>query len=660
MRLCCLALLLAIGCERKGDTIPPTTGGTVPEVESAPPPDPPEPAPVVLPDVEALRAAATAAAHKAQVEVAPFAPGPRVGTPQKGRRRMPWTAVLYKGIDPEAKPYLVDKSTTYFERLPRASIASNGKLTLQWRTRTAAPRAIVYLGLRVEADPIAGPRFRNYASETTKRATRDHQLTVDARALLNPRFDVSGVIERGFGEIVWQVEQFVPEVGTTVIYDGRTAFRIEGGRLIQQPTVLVGPLVHLLDGAGFVVSFETDVPTAGAVAVGDRLPRVSAQAGTRHEIKVDGLEPGTRYAYQVSVSNGAEASVAPAREVQTRGEAGPVVVAIMSDSRAGHGPGLVNHSGVNALTLQTLLTDAYNRDAEAIFFPGDLINGYTTHPDDYDFQLRAWLRLVSGVGGSRPIYTGMGNHEAVMDQWSDGLALARSDAASAEARFAALMTNPGGAPPPEAETAPAYDETVYAVDIGGVHFVMLNTNYWVTNEPGHERLGGAGNREGVLMDGQLQWLEKDLAAARKSGVDHIVVLGHEPAFPAGGHTKDAMWYRGALPEVNAMRERFWEILAKHRVLAYVSGDEHNYSRALIGNETVKGAARSVYSVITGGCGAPYYALDPPDAYADRIQAFSPEQHYTLWTFEDGEPPRLQVVGISGDTIEDVELTEAGG
>jgi hypothetical protein len=121
-----------------------------------------------------------------------------------------------------------------------------------------------------------------------------------------------------------------------------------------------------------------------------------------------------------------------------------------------------------------------------------------------------------------------------------------------------------------------------------------------------------------------------------------------------------MWWNGELADVNAMRERFWKLLAAHHVLAYVSGDEHNYSRALIGPETVKGAAGSVYSVISGGCGAPYYAKDPPAAYADRIQAFSPEQHFTLWTFAEGTPPRLQVVGLTGNVIEDVKLTEAGG
>ena len=161
------------------------------------------------------------------------------------------------------------------------------------------------------------------------------------------------------------------------------------------------------------------------------------------------------------------------------------------------------------------------------------------------------------------------------------------------------------------------------------------------------------------MDGQMQWLEEDLAQARENGAEHIVVMGHEPSFPAGGHIKDAMWWYGEIPEVNAMRERFWKALAKHDVVAYVSGDEHNYSRALIGPETVQGAEGSVYSVISGGSGAPYYAKAPPKAYADRVQAFSAQQHVTIWTFEGGKPPHLDVIGLTGEVIESLDLTEAG-
>ena len=448
-----------------------------------------------------------------------------------------------------------------------------------------------------------------------------------------------------------------------MLAEGRAAFRLEpkeeSFELVQLPTVVLGPFVHQVSEKRFIVSFETDVETTAAIAVADRTPTVSQRSGRRHEITIDGLEAGTTYAYQVAVSDGVETSVAPARKVRTRSDSGPVRIAILSDSRSGVGPGREAYAGVNATVLSGLLAIAQRSGVEAIFFPGDLIDGYSTHVDDYVHEMKTWLRVAEPVAGSLPIYTGMGNHEAIVDMKADGVSLSKPGKDSAEARFASLMVNPKGAPPPEAEGAPSYDETVYSVDLGDVHLVMLNTNYWRTSHPGHPRNGGAGNREGYIMDGQMQWLEDDLSAARAAGAKQIVVLGHEPAFPVGGHIKDAMWWHAEIDVVNVMRERFWKILAEHDVLAYVSGDEHNYSRALIGPETVSGSKGSVYSVISGGSGAPYYAKLPPQEYAAQVRAFSAQQHVTLWTFEEGKPPHLEVIGLSGEVIESLDLTEAG-
>ncbi len=656
------ALLSAMACEarRPATRVPIATESTptIPTRADPPSRERSSASAVVLPSPDAAKRAALAAAVAAGVRPSPFGRGDTIGDPQPGRRRMPWTTVLYKGVDDKREPYLVDTSVTYWAKLPAATLHADGKVTIAWRTRTNAPRGIVYLGLRVEADPIAAPRFREFATEDLRRPAREHRVTHSLGRTLDRRYDVSGALERGYGELVWQVEQFIPEVGTTVLYDGRTAFRREGEALVQQPTIVLGPHVHQVTPESFIVSFETDVPTAAAVAVADRVPKVSTDKGRRHEILVEGLAPRTRYAYQVAVSDGVEASVAPPREVTTRAREGTVKVAIMSDSRAGIGGGLHAYDGTNAGALRPLVTSSLRRGAQAIFFVGDLVNGYVTHPQDFDHQLRTWLKVVEGVGGTIPIYTGMGNHEAVLDQWSDGKALGRTGAMSTEARFAALMVNPGGAPPPERDEAPPYDETVYSVDLGRVHFVMLNTNYWPSSHPGHERYQGAGNREGYLMDGQLAWLDRDLAAARERGAEHIVVMGHEPAFPVAGHAKDAMWWNGEHADVNAMRERFWKLMASHGVLAYVAGDEHNYSRALIGPETVAGAQTSIHSIVTGGCGAPYYAQDTPEAYRDRVRAFDPQQHYTMWTFAPGKPPRLQAIGLTGEVLDDVELTVA--
>ncbi len=665
-----LLLCVGVGCQPASVTTTPTE--PTPDAACAcedkpaaaePQVDAPVVAPPVAVDIEGLRAAALAAAASASLKPTPIKPGRRRAVPKKGVQRISdWTALRALAEKP-GEPRPVDWASMYFTVLPTATLATDGKLSVQWETRTRSPAAVAYAGLRVEEDPFSPPRYRTHDIESRRGDGRTHVVSGALDGLFKPKYDVNTTRERGYGEFAWQIEQYEPEKGSTVLFESRTAFRMQSSgdryEVIQQPTVVLGPFVHQVSEHRFIVSFETDVKTAAAVAVGGRTPVVSSEPSRRHEIVVDGLDAATSYAYQVAVSDGVETSVAPPRTMRTRSRTGPVRVAILSDSRSGIGPGHHAYSGVNANVLGGLFAIAHRSNVEAIFFPGDLIDGYATHVDDYDYELGTWLRVAEPVGGSLPIYTGMGNHESLVDMWSDGVSLDKPGEDSAEARFAARMVNPGGAPEPEAEGAPSYDETVYSVDLGDVHLVMLNTNYWRTSHPGHPRNEGKGNREGFVMDGQMKWLEEDLARAREAGAKHIVVMGHEPSFPVGGHTKDAMWWHGEIPEVNAMRERFWSILAKHDVLAYVSGDEHNYSRALIGPETVKGAKGSVYSVISGGSGAPYYAKLPPKEYAERVQAFSAQQHVTLWTFEDGKSPRLEVIGLSGEVIESLELTEAG-
>ena len=603
-----------------------------------------------VPDAGALRAAA--ATLGAELTPPEPGPGPEWSPLAEGTR---WVPDLWN-LDPsEPDPVPVEGFDLLLRRAPWASLAADGTLTLSWETRMPTPMGRIYLGARVEEDPLMGPRHRKSRAESLEGSATDHSVDYALPKLVKPVYDVNGVLARGYGEVDWRVEVFHPDSGTTRLYDGRTAFAVDGDTWSPLPTVVLGPNLDLLTDEGAVISFETDVPTVATVEVGG-LPRVSStEPSTRHELRIDGLAPGRPYTYQVAVADARGASVTPARSFTTRKPDAPVRVAILSDSRSGAAPGLEAHLGVNAQVLSELFQDAARSGVEAIFFPGDLIDGYTTSADSFDLQLRSWHQATGPVHGSVPVYTGMGNHEALCDSWTDRVQIDKSGDESAEAHFASLVVNPSGAPGPEAEGAPSYDETVYRWVIGDVHFVMLNTNYWWTSHPGHERLDGRGNREGFLMDGQLDWLQTQLAQAREEGAAHIVVMGHEPAFPAGGHAEDGMWWNGEIDEVNRMRERFWSLLSEHQVLAYVTGDEHNYSRALIGSETVPGATTPVWSIISGGAGAPYYAQDTPEAYRDRVQAFSTQQHWLSWTFE-GERAVLEVHGRTGEIIETVELS----
>lgn len=651
--LCCLALCLGPGCRPPVPATPDAPAGDGETTATTRRPLPSASAP----RVGALLEEASSVAQAAGLTGASVPSPPSFGARVPGVQRITGRWHPQPDLPPHKTPYLVDRIEVIFKRPPQATVVQDpvlgDALRIAFTTRAPTERAAAYAGMRLAEDGVALPRYREYHVEPKPGRRTAHAIQFGLAELLDPRTDVDGIRARGYGDVEWQVEVPYPDSGSTVLYSGRLSVNLEDGAILAAPTVLLGPLVHQVTETSAVISIETDVPVVAVVA-GANVVAQSTTPGTRHEIVLEDLPPGHRVPYRVAIADGRHTSVTPERTLTTL-RPGPLTIAILSDSRSGVGPGMTSYNAVNASVLHGLFVGAYRRGAEAIFFPGDLIDGYVAHVDDYDWQLRAWLSVVEGVHGQIPVYTGMGNHEALVDVWSDGMVLDKRGPDSAEARFAALMVNPPGAPPPETNGAPPYDETVYSVDIKGVHVVMLNTNYWYTRQPGDPRLGGKGNREGVLMEGQLSWLASDLEAAHERNVEHIVVLGHEPAFPVGGHAKDGMWWNNAIPEVNAMRERFWRLLAEHDVVAYVAGDEHNYSRTSIGPETVPGAKRSVHSIISGGAGAPYYALAPPAQYADRVQAFSGEQHFTLWTFTPGENPRLQVYGLTGNLIEDVTL-----
>src|SRR5690606_2608310 len=152
---------------------------------------------------------------------------------------------------------------------------------------------------------------------------------------------------------------------------------------------------------------------------------------------------------------------------------------------------------------------------------------------------------------------------------------------SSEDIFAREFVNPTNGPPPEREGLPPYLENVYSFDYGRVHFVSVNTNYWTSSRPGE-----LGNREGYVMDKQMEWLRKDLEDARANGAGFIFGYTHEPGYPNGGHVGDGMYWRGRIASMNERRTAFWQLMSDFEVSAVFHGDEHNYSRLLIDEQMV--------------------------------------------------------------------------
>jgi len=140
-------------------------------------------------------------------------------------------------------------------------------------------------------------------------------------------------------------------------------------------------------------------------------------------------------------------------------------------------------------------------------------------------------------------------------------------------------------------------ELQYSFQHEGSWFVGLNTD-----------------RPGKRRTPDLAWLEVRLLAAKAAGAEHVFVFGHEPAFAVTGRE-----------DILRDADKFWGLLTRFEVDAYICGHEHLYGRA---------SRAGVLQVITGGAGAPLFPLWGAEGFEVALGTY----HLTEWRV-DG--PRVE-------------------
>jgi hypothetical protein len=205
---------------------------------------------------------------------------------------------------------------------------------------------------------------------------------------------------------------------------------------------------------------------------------------------------------------------------------------------------------------------------------------------------------------------------------------------------------------------------VYSFLHDNVAMVVLNSDYWFNPSIAQSQLIG-GNYHGYVMDNQLRWLSETLDRLEANpAIDHVFLTVHTPIFPNGGHVSDDMWYGGSnaprpvvagKPVGKGIIERRDEILSlidgHRKVLAVLTGDEHNYNRLQVG-PTVNiyppawtGARlairRGFFQINNGAAGAPYYAQEQTP-WSAFVSGFSTQNALCLF-YVEGRRVRLEVV-----------------
>ncbi|MHC4137103.1 MAG: metallophosphoesterase family protein [Planctomycetota bacterium] len=481
------------------------------------------------------------------------------------------------------------------------------------------------------------------------------------------------------------------------VYDTFVRFDRAGTKL---PTLLEGPLVNLVqsdDPTRVVISFVTDRPVEAAVEVNDRTFR-NGEAATRHEITVTGLQPATAYRYHVRI--GDRIATHTFRTAPPMGE-GTVRFAYCGDSREGVGGGSRALMGVNYTVLHQLMGVVYARGAAFILMGGDLVNGYTTSPDDFRLQLHAWKQAMMGFWRERAVYPAMGNHESLLRNFDTGgkygILLDRWPYAteSAEAVFADEFVNPRNGPQASDPRRPTYIENVYSFHYGPVKLICFNNNYWIS----YAAALTGGCPEGYLMEDQVLWIEREVKAGQADPqVKYILLYAQEPVFPNGGHVRDSMWHggdnrvraftfhpepKGLVPAAAGLvevRNRLARLVAAHpKVAAVLGADEHAYHKVLIDKNVPTGIPKeddengdgkletatplrdlkhATWYVVCGGGGAPYYSeqVTPWNRYwlheAKDPSRYAYSSQHNILLFEAGAKGiSLEVLNPYGEVID---------
>ncbi len=497
------------------------------------------------------------------------------------------------------------------------------------------------------------------------------------------KYDMVGWEKKRKGTIGYRVQS---KKGT-LLYDGKVSFKVESSSFIVDCTIMEGPFVNNVTPKSAIISFTTNQKIIASVKVGDKT--FSGKKPTRnHEVEINGLSPNTQYEYVVEYSgNEQNYSFKTAPKLGSRM---PFTFAYASDSRNGQGGGERNLYGTNFYIMKKIMALANFKQASFFQFSGDLINGYLPDIGEINLQYANWKRAVEPFGHYFPIYKSMGNHESLMrvfkDKENHGIYIDRFpfNTESTEAIFAKNFVLPENGPLSEDDSKydpskkeidfPSYKENVYYYCYDNVAIVVLNSNYLYA--PSTDQIPfSSGGLHAYIMDQQLEWLKLTLKTLEKdNNIDHIFITQHTPIFPNGGHVGDDMWYNGNndfRPYVNGQmlekgiierRDQLLDLIVNksNKVVAILTGDEHNYARTEIGTKTniypesysykkIK-LKRTVHQINNGAAGAPYYAQEETP-WTPMVSGFTTQNALVFFHIE-GNKVEMEV--LNPDTLEEVD------
>jgi hypothetical protein len=326
----------------------------------------------------------------------------------------------------------------------------------------------------------------------------------------------------------------------------------------SNPAVRFGPVAgeagQRVDGEAVVIRVSPDSkePTD--------LPRLhSAPPGTyQYEARLTGLEPDTRYYYEVL--DGSQVLISgPEYYFETspqKGYAAPTGIWVVGDSGTGGAEAASVYKSMREYTaLKSYAVDL-------MLHLGDMAYG---SGQDHEFQ-RNFFDLYQPTLRNTVCWPTMGNHEGRTSNGETGIG----------PYFDAYVVPMHG----ESGGIPSGTESYYSFDYGRIHFIVLNS-YDMDRRPDKP---------------MAQWLKRDLAALKDT--DWIVAFCHHPPYTMGTHNSDTE------REHREIREHIMPILEEGGVDLVLGGHSHIYERSMLIDGAYATPTRAEGVVLDDGDGSP--------------------------------------------------------
>jgi hypothetical protein len=358
-----------------------------------------------------------------------------------------------------------------------------------------------------------------------------------------------------------------------------------------------GPYLQWVTGGTIVVAWDQDQPSTPEVRYGLQPPltqvATSTSTGTHHEVTLSGLQAGSTYTYAVHQGNKKLSAELSFRSAPP--PSAPFRFLAFGDTRSDH---VEHQKQIYAMTLE--------QDVGFYVNTGDLVASGDVQ-SDWDTFFTVEYPLISYV----PLFPVIGNHDEDSGDYS---------------LFAKHFVIKGTSPAPEA---------YYAFSYGNSRFIVLDSHVHV--DPWYLCALQGKLYDACFKAGQLNWLKQELQQADADpAILHIFVLIHVgPYSSKQGRTGNAQ-----------MRE-LMPLFKTHGVTLILSGHDHYYERGTSGN--------GIPYVISGGGGAPIYAIGAPSPQPHTVATNSAIHHYCVFDV-NGAQIDATVKTADGKTIDTFQIT----